>query len=207
MFDVRFAYSPTLLKDLIKEVNGYDELTKENIDSGIFGIIPTDTNEEDFLYALVKKYAYSEIGFDIDEIFIDKFESLWNVNIKNYKPKYELIKNAIENNILTNEKISTDHKGTKSDNETTINTNEIHSTANNTRNEYNNPTVDIDEGLNSNSQANITQNKTLKNDFIVEIDRTKFRVENVEYLDELTRIIDGFTEKFKILFMEVFTII
>lgn len=201
MFDYPPLYrEKVLLKDVIAENDNISELTLDNISKGILGITPTTVTQSKLLYAVVKKYQYSEIGFDITDIFIDKFKSTFDVNVPFYERRYDIVvKSGDLFQHTHNRKIS--FSGSK--NATNDRTVETNSNGSGERTEYTQQTMYSKNDVETTSHYKGQDDELIGNETNAKYDETAYDTEKLDFLARANNVVNDFIGEFYKLFMEV----
>lgn len=193
------------LKRLCYEYNGFEGLNYDNIaETSILGLdVPSDDIYKLMLLAVCDEYWYAEIGFDIDEIFIERFQDTWYRYSSTY---HTVIANYLENDVFNRSRtITSNEKNTggtakvKSGDDTVTNTAGSRSTKTGTETQtrqagqnttsatkdYQVQTQDSEQQINNNSEDVMDYDTTVVNKQNVE-NKTEYNSKD-NYTQDLAR--------------------
>lgn len=209
------------LRKVIYNFNGYEEIDLDKMLSGeqenILGVtIPEIENKPDslytqMLYVTLQRYMFAEIGYDIEEQFIQRFKATWNSWASMYYKQLSLLdkqSDGLFDRIITRNgtnNITDTGEETRTVNDTVTG----ETTGSGDRTEYDINTQHSSAINNSES----TQNKTdktvrdLVHDTITEqhVSETEVNPEKFSLFSRMVSITEEFINKFNNLFMQIFT--
>lgn len=220
IFPVYYPERATLRK-VIYNFNKYEDIDLAKMLSGeqseILGIeIPQIDGKPDpiytqMLYVTLQEYMFAEIGFDIEEQFIQRFKAKWDSWAATYhKQLYILDKQSdgLFDRIITRNGTN-NITDTGTEKRTVNDTVTGETTGSGDRTEYDVNTQHSSTTNNSESTQNKTENneRDLAHNTVTEqhVSETEVSPEKFSLYSRMVSITDEFRNKFQTLFMQVFT--